>query len=154
MFDVPVDAWYVWVGLSIASATTFGIAAAVPATPPPDAAGATETIDNVAASQYAAVGEHPMSNADELRIAGDVVSLRGPGGTVDETLLYGPVAPAHEGDLAAIRRGTPPESVFDSPVAFKQAIEAAITAEAEYHRTDRIVVRRVSWGGVDVTLVG
>jgi hypothetical protein len=155
MFDVPLDAWYAWLGLAVASATAVGVAASLPATPPPDAAGVATTVDGVAASPHAAVGSHPLPNADAVRVGRETVSLRGPGGTAHAELGYGPVTPA-TGDesLAAVLAGEPPDRVFESPAAFRRAIGAARDADPEWHPSDELRVRRVSWEGVDVVLVG
>lgn len=155
MFDVPLDAWYAWLGLAVASAATVGVAASLPAAPPPDAAGVATTVDGVAASPHAAVGRHPLPNADTVRVGRDTVSLRGPGGTAHAQLGYGPVTPATgDASLAAVLDGEPPERVFESPSAFRRAVEAARAAAAEWHATDRLRARRVSWERVDVVLVG
>lgn len=154
MFDVPLDAWYAWLGLAVASAVTVGVAASLPAAPPPDAAGVATTVDGVAASPHAAVGGHPLPNADAVRVGRDTVSLRGPGGTAHAHLGYGPVTPAgQDASLAAVLGGETPERVFDSPAAFRRAVESARAAAAEWHATDELRVRRVSWEGVDVVLV-
>lgn len=155
MFDVPLDAWYVWLGLAVASSATFGLASAMPAAPPPDASGAAETVDGVAASPYAAVGEHPLPNAEAVRIQQDTLSLRGPGGVEHAGLGYGPVAPARQDEeLAALLRGEPPEAVFDSPADFQAAIRESTSRDPRWERTDRLVVRRVTWEGTDAVLVG
>lgn len=155
MFDVPLDAWYAWLGLAVASAATVGVAASLPAAPPPDAAGAATIVDGVAASPHAAVGSHPLPNADAVRVSRDTLSLRGPGGTAHAGLGYGPVTPAAQNEsLTAVLRGEPPERVFDSPAAFRQTVEAARAAEPTWHRTDELRARRISWEGIDVVLVG
>lgn len=155
MFDVPLDAWYVWLGLTVASSTAVAVAGAMPVAPPPDTDGAAATVDSVAASQYAAVGKHPISNANAVRIGQDSLSLRGPGGTSHATLGYGPVVPVTGDDqLAAVLRGTPPERVFDSRSEYERATERAASREPHWKQTDRLVVRRVSWEGIDVVLVG
>lgn len=155
MFDVPLDAWYVWLGLAVASAAAFGVASSMPAAPPPDAAGAATTVDGVAASPYATVGKHPLPNGDAVRVGRDTLSLRGPGGTATADLGYGPVTPSRDDEsLNRVLRGDPPEVVFDSPVAFERAVEAAREADPTWRPTDELVVRRVSWEGVDVVLVG
>lgn len=155
MFDVPLDAWYVWLGLAVASGSAFGVAASLPAAPPPDATGAATTVDGVAASPHAAVGKHPLSNADAVRIGHDTLSLRGPGGTGHAELGYGPVTPAiRDESLADVLEGTPSERVFGSADDFQRAVEAARAADPEWHRTDELVVRRVSREGFDVVLVG
>lgn len=154
MLVAPVDALYVWIGLTAASVALFGVVSAVPAAPPPDADGAAGTVDRVAASQYAAVGEHPMTNAHAVRVGADTISLRGPGGVADATIGYGPVVSADRESLRRVLLGEPPERVFASPAAFEAEIERAHAGAPEWHETDRLVVRRVSWEGTDVTLVG
>lgn len=155
MFDVPLDAWYTWLGLAVASAATVGVAASLPAAPPPDAAGVATTVDGVAASPHAAVGSHPLPNADAVRVGRDTVSLRGPGGTAHAQLGYGPATPATtDAGLAAVLEGDPPERVFESPAAFRRAVESARAGAPEWHRTDELRVRRVAWEEVDVVLVG
>lgn len=155
MFDVPLDAWYVWLGLAVASAAAFGVASSMPAAPPPDAAGAATTVDGVAASQHAAVGKHPLPNAGAVRVGRDTLSVRGSGGTASAALAYGPVTPAGSDEaLLAVLRGEPPELVFDSLAAFERAVETARNADPAWHPTDELLVRRVSWEEVDVVLVG
>lgn len=154
MLVAPVDAWYVWIGLTAASVTLLGIVSAIPAVPPPDAEGAADTIDRVATSRYAAIGEHPLSNADSVRVSPDTISLRGPGGTTHAALGYGPVVPATEGVLRRILLGEPPEREFDSRHGFTTALDRVYASDPEWHDTDRVVVRRIHWEGMDVTLVG
>lgn len=154
MFDVPLDAWYVWVGLAVASGSVFGVASAIPATAPPDATGAAETVDSVAVSRYAAVGHHPVPNADAARVGVETLSLRGPGGTTHARFRYGPVTPVRGSDrLTDVLEGASPESRFDSPTAFERAATTAREDDPTWHEVDRITVRRVSWEGVDVVLV-
>lgn len=154
MFDAPLDAWYVWLGLAVASGATLTVASAMPAAPPPDAAGAAHVVDATSASEHDAVGEHPLSNADEVRVGSDALSLRGPGGTVHAHLGYGPVTPAHGDDrLRAVLRGVPPDRVFESPAAFDGAVAAARASSPAWRRTDRLTARRVTWEGVDAVLV-
>lgn len=154
VFDAPLDAWYVWLGLALASGATFTVASAMPAAPPPDAAGAARTVDATAASEYAAVGEHPLRNAAAVKVGSDTLSLRGPGGTAHASLGYGPVTPAHDDErLLAVLRGSPPDERFGSVAAFEAALEEARESAPTWHRTDRLTVRRVSWEGIDAVLV-
>lgn len=154
MFDAPLDAWYVWLGLAVASGATFTVATAMPAASPPDTAGAAHTVDATAASEHAAIGEHPLPSADEVRVGRDTLSLRGPGGTVHASFGYGPVTPAHSDDrLRTVLRGTPPDRAFESPGAFDAAATAARESSPRWYRTDRLTVRRVTWEGVDAVLV-
>ena len=155
MFELPLDAWYVWIGLAVVSSTVLGVVGALPSALPPDASGAAGAIDSVAASDHAAIEEHPLSNTDSVRLGADSVSLRGPGGTRTEALGYGPVTPVRGGSvLEPVLRGESPDLVFDSPTTFQRAIVRAQRAEPHWEGTERLVVRRVSWGEIDAVLVG
>lgn len=155
MFDVPLDAWYVWIGLAIVSSAAFGVVTALPSAAPPDADGAARTVDGVAASEYEAVGKHPLSNAETVRIGTDSISVRGAGGTEHASFGYGPVVPAIDGSkLHMILLGEPPSRMFASPDRFDRAIRHAQSAEPQWQGTERLTVRRVHWGGTDAVLVG
>jgi hypothetical protein len=155
MFEAPVDAWYVWLGLAVASTATLGVATSLPAAAPPDATGVARTIDSTAASQYPAVGRHPAPNAAAVRVGGGRVSLRGPGGTARAALGYGPVTPVGDDDrLQAVLRGEPPARAFGSPEAFERALHRQRAADPRWIETDSVVVRRLSWEGIDAVLVG
>lgn len=156
MLEVPLDAWYVWIGLAIVSSATFGVVSTLPAAPPPDASGAAETVDSVAASEHAALGKHPLSNADAVRIGTDSISVRGAGGTTEhEPFGYAPATPVvGDSDLRPVLLGEPPQRAFDTRAEFGRAAERARADEPRWQRTDRLVVRRVQWGETDVVLVG
>ena len=155
MFDAPLDAWYVWVGLAVVSGTAAGVVTGMTAVPPPDATGAAETVDGVAASEYATTDERLLSNAEAVRVGVDSLSLRGPGGTTHARFGYGPVTPAGgDADLEAVLHGTPPERVFGSPAALERAAAAQRRTDPQWRAADRLLVRRVRWEGTDVVLVG
>lgn len=155
MFEAPLDAWYVWIGLAAVSATAVGVVTGLPAAPPPDAAGAAETVDGIAASDHGTVAEHPLPNTEAMRVGTDTVSLRGPGGTTSAIVGYGPMTPAaSNATLDAVLHGTPPEHAFDSPAALERAAAAARNRRPTWTGTDRLIVRRVRWEGTDVLLVG
>lgn len=155
MFDAPLDAWYVWIGLAAASGVALSVASVLPAAPPPDAAGAATVIDSTAASRYPSTGSHPLEATNAIRVGTDSLSLRGPGGTEHAALGYGPVTPAVADDgLREVLRGEPPARIYESPAAFERSLEAARTAVPRWYPTDRLVVRRVSWEGADAVLVG
>lgn len=155
MFEAPIDAWYIWLGLAAVSATTVGVVTGMPTAPPPDASGAVETVDRIAASEHGTVAEHPLPNTRSMRIGTDTISLRGPGGTTSGLIGYGPVTPASSNSsLDDVLHGTPPQAVFDSPAAFKRAAVTERTHRPEWTETDRLVVRHVTWGTTDVVLVG
>ena len=150
-----MDAWYVWLGLAVASAATFGVASSLPTAAPPDAVGVAKTVDSTAASQHAAVGKHPTPNAAAVRVGHREVSLRGPGGTAHATLGYGPVTPVGDDDrLAAVLHGESPARAFESPDAFRRALHQQQAADPQWIETDSVVVRRLSWEGTDAVLVG
>ncbi|MFC4552774.1 MULTISPECIES: DUF7283 family protein [Halorussus] len=143
MFDAPVDAWYVWLGVALASTVAFGLAASLPSAPPPDAASAADAVDSVAASDYAATRKVPLA-ADAVKLGPERVALRRDGAVSHATFAYGPVTPAAPGTpLWNVLRGTPPDRAFASPAEWRT-----------WERGDELTVRRVSWEGVDVALVG
>lgn len=155
MFDAPVDAWYVWIGLAVVSAVAVGVVTSMPAVPPPDATSAAETVDGVVASDHATVDERKLPNTDAVRIGTDSLSLRGSGGTAHARFGYGPVTPAASNEsLEAVLHGTPPERVFDSPAGFERTAAAERARRPQWTETDRLVVRHVRWEGTDVVLAG
>jgi hypothetical protein len=155
MFDVPVDAWYTWLGLAAASIAVFGVAAALPMAPPPDAASVAGTVDRVATAEYAATAEHPL-DADAVRLGRRQIGLRNDAGTTHATFAFGPVTPVQRGtDLADVLYGASPQYVYESDVAFRRALAAARNRTPRWTDTDgSLVVRHLHVGGDDVTLVG
>ncbi len=155
MFETPLDAWYVWIGLAIVSSAAVGVVGVLPSAAPPDASGTAGVVDGVAASEHVAVEKHPLPNTDTARIGTNSVSLRGPGGDRTEAFGYGPVTPVRSGSvLEPVLRGEPPDRVLDSPGAFERATVRAQEIEPRWEATERLVVRRVSWGETDAVLVG
>lgn len=153
MLETPVDALYVWTGIALASLAALGLAVQLPTAAPPDADGLADTVDAVAASDYPATAEFP-SRADQARIGPDRVALRNDGGSAAATLVAD-VVPARNGPLERVLHGADPRRVFDSRAAFAAAIVDARRAESRWRPTDgTLVVRRLSWGDRDVTLVG
>ncbi|WP_121822211.1 DUF7283 family protein [Halostella salina] len=154
MFDAPVDAWYLTVGVALAGMAFAGVAADLPTRAPPDATAAAETVDAVAASEFAATAEQPVS-ADAVRLGPHRIALRNAGGTGRATFTYGPVTPVADGTLLwEVAQGADPEHVFESPADFAAAATDARDRDPDWHSADdRIVVRTVSWGEKRVTLV-
>jgi hypothetical protein len=154
MFDVPVDAWYAWVGLSLASAAVFGAAGSLPTSPPPDAAAVADTVDRVGGDTHPATAEHPI-DADAIRLTPRGIDLRNDAGTAHAAFAFGAVTPVREGSaLQRVLYGTPPGRAFDSTRELSQAIVDARSREHEWEPVDRtLVVRRLTWRGKDVTLV-
>lgn len=154
MFDAPVEAWYVWLGLAAVSGAAVAVAGAMPAAPPPDAAGAANAVDRVAAGQYPTAEEYALPATSEVRVGSDSLSLRGAGGAAHAGLAY-PVTPAGDDDrLEAVLGGDPPDGQFASPGDLADAAAAARASEPTWRSADRLVVRRVAWEEIDVVLVG
>lgn len=154
MFDAPLDAWYVWLGLSVASVAVFGVVVSLPVAPAPDAPAVAGTIDRVAATAYDATASRSL-DADAVRLGPRRVGLRNDAGTTHATLASSVVPVATDGRLDELLRGGPPAAVFASPAAFDRAVTRAAQREPTWATADaRLVVRHLSWGSIDVTLVG
>lgn len=155
MFDAPADTWYLWLGIATASLVAFGVAVSLPTAPPPDATDLAATVDSVATSPHNATAQHPLA-ADEIRLGPHRVGLRDDGGAAHATFAYGPVTPVgNSSQLSRVLEGVPPAAVFDTRSAFRNATATARNGSHEWHHTDdRLLVRRVTWGEFDVTLVG
>lgn len=155
MLGVPVDAWYTWLGLSIASVALVGVGASLPTAPPPTAGTVADTIDRTAATPYPATAEHPL-DARAVRIEPREIGLRNDAGTTHATLAFGPVTPvASASNLHAVLNGAPPGSRFDSGSALCDAARAARERPSRWRQVEGpLVVRHVVWEGCDVTLVG
>lgn len=155
MFDVPVESTYVWVALVLVSAAVLGLAVRVPTAPPPDATPVARTVDSVASSPYEATASRPI-DADQIRLGSERVGLRTDAGASHAGYAYDRVVPTSGSDsLGRVLRGRPPERVFDSRNAFAAALKRARIHTASWEPAPpRLLVRRVSWGGVSATLVG
>jgi hypothetical protein len=162
VFETHLDATYAWLGLALVSVATVGVAAALPASPPPDANSVAHTIDSVADGGHPATAEHGLA-ADRIRITDRSVALDGGGGTARATLRASGITPvpadrygtADADGLHRVLDGVPPDAAFDDPEAFAAAAERARGRDQEWRPApDRLTVRRVHYGGVHVTLVG
>lgn len=155
MFDVPVDAAYVWFGVGVVSLTTFGVALGLPSAAPPDAAAAGRSVDAVAVGPPGATGTHALPNAERIRLDATRISLDGPGGRTHATFAY-PITPAVGDDrLERVLAGDRPGTTFDSSSAFEETISDASDRDPNWRPApERLTIRRVAWGDVNVTLVG
>jgi hypothetical protein len=155
MIGVPVDAWYVWLGLSLASIALVGVGMALPTAPPPAAADAADTVDRTATTAYPATAEHPL-DAESIRVGPRRLGLRNDAGTTHATFAFGPVTPATGSrGLRAVLRGAPPGSRFASGAALCDAGAFARQRAPRWRPVDGpLIVRHVVWEGCDVTLVG
>ncbi|MFW5903106.1 MAG: DUF7283 family protein [Halolamina sp.] len=155
MNEIPADVPPIWIALLVVSATVLGVVLALPSAPPPDATRVADSVDEVAATDHTAAAAVPI-DATAVRLSGNRVGLRGEGGTAHASLQYGPVTPVpRESDLSAVLHGTPPADVFDSPSAFRAALDRARTSDPEWVPAGQeIRIRRVEYGEVSDVLVG
>jgi hypothetical protein len=155
MFDVPVDAWYVWVGLAVASVAVLGVVSTLPTAPPPDAASVAETVDRTAAAEYGATAEHPV-DAEAVRLSPRGVGLRNGAGTTHASFAFEDVTPVARGTrLHAVLLGAPAASRFTSPSELARACATARARDPTWRPIGGpLVVRHLTWEGTDVTLVG
>ncbi|WP_396610433.1 hypothetical protein ACH9L7_09240 [Haloferax sp. S1W] len=160
MLDVPFESLYTLVALSVAASLLVGVVAGLPTTPAPDTPAVAETIDTVAVADYDAMAEIPLT-ADAVLLGPHRIGLRNDGGAAHATFAFGPVTPARpDSRLGAVATGADPSAVFDSPAAFREATEAAQSpstsggaARSWQPAPESLVVRHVTWEGVDVTIV-
>ncbi|NHN42267.1 hypothetical protein G9C85_11610 [Halorubellus sp. JP-L1] len=156
MFDVPLSATYCFLGLAAASLVVVGVAADLPTRPPPDARAAANSVDALAASDYPGTATHPLE-ASSVRVTPRSLGLRTDAGATHARFAFGPVTPVDaDSRLGAVARGTPPSEAFESPRALAAMAEATRedAGDATWRSArDEIVVRRVNWGDVHVTLV-
>jgi hypothetical protein len=153
VFDAPPDTLYVWLGLGAVSLAVAGTALSFPAASPVGAAPVADAVDTVAASEYAA-REEVQVPAGDVRLEPHAVAVRTDGGTAHERLAYGPVTPVRDGTLRRVLSGQPPSDVFRDAGEFRTALRRARHRDATWRDAASLTVRRVSWGGVDATLVG
>lgn len=154
MFDAPHDAWYVWLGVSVASLAILGVVTSFPLAPVPDAPAVAGTVDRVSAAAYDTTASRTL-DAHDVRIEPRRIGLRNDAGTTHATLAYSVVPVAPGSPLLRLLRGAPPSAVFPSPAAFAAATRRAGEREPTWHAArETLVVMRLSWGDVDVTLVG
>ncbi len=154
MFETSIDAWYAWLGVAAVSVAAFGTVAALPSETPPAAAPVADATDRVAASPHEAQTTVPIEAA-EYRLTSGQIGLRNDGGRSRATFAYGPIVPATDGSIRAVLQGASPASQFASPAAFERAIERAHQESTGWRPAPELIrVRRVSWEGVDATLVG
>ncbi|RQG96544.1 DUF7283 family protein [Natrarchaeobius chitinivorans] len=161
--EAPVDAWYVWFGVSAASVVIAGVVLGLPTGPPPDASGAANSVDRIAGSPYTASTVHEH-DAAELRLQeGTTIELRNEHGRAHSSLAYGTVVLITDDDrLENVTYGTAFTDEFESELE-----RADVDATAEFlgrinesHETtdgewypagERLVVRTVTAQPDDAT---
>lgn len=153
MFDAPMDGPVLWIALGVVSCVAASVALGLPSTAASDAATTADAIDRVATSPYDAATTVPVV-ADEIRLGPTQLSLREDGHTSHATFAAGPIVPVEDA-LSPVLRGGRPQDAFASKRAFEAALDNRQAARGSWHKApDQLRVRRVTWGDVDVTLVG
>lgn len=163
MLGPPIDAWYVWLGVSIAALAVLGVATSAAPSPPSNAEGVAQVVDTVDASRPPATGRHP-THADRIRVDGhrialvdDGTALVGAASESEATAIVrgGPVTPARRGTpLREVALGRPPSAAFEAPEQFREAASAARAEPRTIEPAgDEVVVRSVRWEEVDVTIL-
>ncbi|MFB6223220.1 MAG: hypothetical protein ABEH86_06055 [Haloarcula sp.] len=153
MFETHVDVLYLWIGLGTVSIAVLGVVVGLPTTVPPDATEVAATVDEVTTSPVGSV-VHRRLVAEEWSFNGQAIRLRNDAGTATARLIQ-TVVPVRTDQLRAVLSGELPETVYDSPDAFRRDIRQNRNANATWRPApNRLTVRHVAWGGTDVTLVG
>lgn len=153
--EAPVDAWYVWLAVSIVSAAVAGIALGLPTGPPPDANRAANTIERTAGSSYSASATYDH-DATEIKFDGRTLAMRNEHGTSRASLSYGHVVPVmgHE-RLENLSEGRSFEEEYAAELAdtetnaldnFLEGVESAYADNSGEWRTadDQLRTRTVS----------
>jgi len=153
MFETHIDMLYLWVGLGTASVAVLGVVVGLPATAPPDAAGAAATIDEVITSPAGSVAHRELAAEEWVRTSREI-RLRNDGGTATARPIRA-IVPARTDQLQAVLDGKRPGVVYDSPDAFGRDVREARNTDADWRPAPgQLTVRHVAWGGTDVTIVG
>lgn len=127
--EAPMDAWYVWLGVSLVSIGLASFAISIPSTPPPDAEGAASVIDRVAASDAEASATHEH-DATAVRLGPERLEMRNDGGIARSRISFGTVF-----TLESVANSTAERRAFEGFLAGTQPLndtmaDALITALA------------------------
>jgi hypothetical protein len=155
VFDAPADVPPLLVALSLVSATLAGVAVAASPDPAPRVDRLADSVDAVAAADAAST-ETVRLDADAVRVTERSLVVRTDDETARTEFAYGPVVPVRENTaLWRVLAGEPPSTVFDSSTDLRNTATAAAALPARWRRDPaELTARRVTWRGVDVTLVG
>lgn len=152
--DVPTDLLPVWTGLTVAGVALLAVVAGLP-TGAPDATAPARTVDEVASSPYDTAATTTLRTRSRVELRPHGLDRCHGDACAHATFAFGPVVPVVDGSpLAAVLDGTPPRTVFDSPADLRRAVDRAHQRAPVVATTTELHARHVSWGGVDVTLVG
>ncbi len=153
-FEAPADAWYVWLGVSIASVAIGGVVLGLPTGPPPDANGTANAIDRTAGSPYEAATTQPIA-ADEVKFGPKTIAMRNEHGVAHASIAHGElVVVTGDERLENLTYGTRYQDEFEyernrgadrAAEAFADHVEDAHRTTAHTWREPRseLVVRKV-----------
>ncbi|MDQ2052727.1 hypothetical protein RBH26_19985 [Natronolimnohabitans sp. A-GB9] len=147
--EAPVDAWYVWLAVSLVSLGVGVVAIGLPAGPPPDAPQAANTIERTAGATTDASGTYEH-DATRVKIDGTTVALRNEHGTTRASIAYGRVVPvmghdsleriAHGASLDDEYGGDDPDGAF-----LADLVDAHEETSGHWHTADgELAVRTLS----------
>lgn len=153
-----MDAWYVWVGVTLVSIGLLSVAVALPSEPPPDAERVANAIDRVGVSEHeAATGlDH---DAEAVRVGPERIAMRNNGGTDRATLSFGPVVPVPALDLNDTERRWV-DGVLAGERPLPGSLEATLAGATDEHPGEwypaegELRARSVRVAGERVVLVG
>lgn len=154
MLGLPADGIYLFLGVALVSITLTGTALQLESTTPTGAEPTADTIDAVAADAAPAVGVHPVT-ATSVTVAPTAVTVTADQVTQTAPLTHGPVVPvAPDTQLGAVLAGRPPQQVYATQSDFAAAVAPENRSPQTYTQPGRIRIRTITWGDIDVTLVG
>lgn len=168
-FEVPADAWYVWIGVLVVSLSVAGVVLSLPSEPPPDASDAANTVDRVATSEHGTRATAEL-DAEQARIGTKQLALRNDGGTTHASIAFGSITPVDAAAGPAAEAGTAllagaqlsavvdDSAAFDSERSVRDAFaELRLRVDSEgsnWHETEgRLRVRSLRIAGELVVLV-
>jgi hypothetical protein len=133
--EAPADAWYTWVAVALVSIAVGGIVLGLPTRPPPDAAGAANTVDRVATSDASAAATYEH-DAAKIRIGTRQLWLRNDAGTAHASVTFDSLTPLHATEgrtreaVQSLLDGRPPRAVladttFESQTELRKALAEA-----------------------------
>ncbi|MXV62783.1 hypothetical protein GS429_12045 [Natronorubrum sp. JWXQ-INN-674] len=154
-WEAPVDAWYVYLAVSLVSVAIAGVVLGFPTGAPPDANRAANTIEPVAGSttEASATWEY---DAETIVIDGTTLELANEHGISHASLNYGVVVPVNDSKrLANITRGAEFEAEYGDELADEDthAVETFLSEVTDQYEknsdtrltaSDELVARQVS----------
>lgn len=118
-FDAPADAWYVWLGVALASFAIVGVVLSLPSGPPPDANTPANAIDRAAGAPHDTMATYEFSGqVYGVDPNSTVLYVKNEHGTNSASLLYSNntyVAMEHGGDdrLVNVTHGADVDEAFN-----------------------------------------